>query len=186
MSITKHRCRECEKIFDAEKSNARFCSSSCRQRDYRRRHAVKFKKQAETIKGQAETIKLHTRVMTAVIPDPKTIEKISCEVGKDLTECKRPDGSHLYTDMDLWILVSRLASVGFTGRIQNYASAFGPLLLSVLNTNQLSMDLISDFAQRFKCKFDDVRRSSSYIHTKEDGSEDETIIEQYASLAYSR
>ena len=61
MSITKHRCRECEKIFDAEKSNARFCSSSCRQRDYRRRHAVKFKKQAETIKTQTEVISKITK-----------------------------------------------------------------------------------------------------------------------------
>jgi hypothetical protein len=114
------------------------------------------------------------------------IKKVSNEVGKDLTECKRPDGSHLYTETDLWILVAKLVQVGFTGKIQNFASASGPPLLSVLNTNQLSMNLISDFERRFQCKFDDVRRSSPYVHAADDGSEDEILIDRYASMEYSR
>jgi len=175
------KCNQCGIEYVAKSTKSQFCSNACKGVNWHSRRNDYQK----TIKAKDKTIEIQAKAIRAILPDPATIEKVSCEVGKDLTECKRPDGSHLYTELDLWILVSKLANIGFTGRV-SFASASGPPLLSVLSTNQTSMELISDFERRFQCKFDDVRRSSPYVHAKEDGSEDEVLINRYAELQYSR
>ena len=105
--------------------------------------------------------KATTKARTQAIPTQaiKTIiAEVAESIGKDLTECKRPDGTHLYTDQDLWILLSRINKVVF----QEDSGS----VLSKWSTDTICNDLISDFEQRFDCKFDDVKKANklSLIH----------------------
>lgn len=174
-------CDHCHKPFVASLPFARFCDPKCKAQWHRDKRVADT---ASIIQSQGVMIRTQAKILRQVIPDPDLVKKVSCETGKDLTECKRPDGSHLYTETDLWILVSKLAEVGYNPIYRNSVPASGPSLLSVLHINQVSQELIWDFERRFKCRFDDVRRSNHYIHTN--GSDDEEIIKKYAQLQYSR
>ena len=165
----------CKDPFVGKKSDARFCSGKCRARYSRENKDSNYQ---ETIKAQARTIKSQAGVMRAAIPDPVKVEKVSNEVGKDLTECKRPDGSHLYTDTDLWILIAKINQLVFSENTGH--------LLSHLDTNAKAEALIRDFEKRFDCKFDDVKTANPKVRPGTNDAENETLIIKYASLEYSR
>ena len=113
-----------------------------------------------------------------MLPDTEgLVEKVSSETGKDLTECKRPDGSHLYTEQDLWILIARLAELAFNEYPGN--------LLSVFHTDDVADGMIRDFERRFDCKFADVKKANPNIRPGGSNVENENLIIQYASLEYS-
>lgn len=75
---------------------------------------------------------------------------VSSIMGKDLTECKRPDGQHLYTYEDLCILTARLIR-------QIYSPGSEVALFNKFS----EMGIIEDFEHRFKCRFDDTRKANS-------------------------
>ena len=106
------------------------------------------------------------------------IAEVAESIGKDLTECKRPDGTHLYTDQDLWILLSRINKVVF----QEDSGS----VLSKWSTDNICNDLISDFEQRFDCKFDDVKKANKEIKPGKTDKENRDIILRYSHLKYSR
>jgi hypothetical protein len=117
-----------------------------------------------------------------IVPDIKYLNsRISGELesvtGKDLTECKRPDGRRFYTDKDLWILYSLLL----------HSIRAEPRLITVLvsgpwdESNTIGK-LILDFEHRFECKFDDVKRSNPNIKF----SDSMQITANYPNLNYSR
>jgi hypothetical protein len=111
--------------------------------------------------------------MRAVLPDPARFMKVSEKVGKDLGECKRPEGDHLYTEKDLWILVARIAKLVFETPDD---------LMQDLSAHAL----IKDFEKRFDCKFDDVKSANRGIRPGATDAENETLVMKYASLFYSR
>jgi len=164
-------CIVCHKRFVAKKKGTQFCSNVCRAK-YSRDNRLKL------IKDQGTVIRTQATMLRTIAPDPVKVKKVSCAVGKDLTECKRPDGSHLYTDQDLWILIARINQLVF-------AEGSGSLL-SQLDTNMRAEALIRDFEKRFDCKFDDVKRANPRIRPGGTDAENETLIIKYASLAYSR
>lgn len=178
------KCEQCEKPYVAKKSNSRFCSSACRARWNREhpsdptRKKPKFTVLNEVIEAQRRVIQSNAGIAAAVMPDPVKVKKVSCEVGKDLTECKRPDGSHLYTEQDLWILIAKINQLVFAEGTGN--------LLSELDTNMRAEALIRDFEKRFDCKFDDVKSANQGIRPGTTDAENETLIVKYASLSYSR
>lgn len=107
------------------------------------------------------------------------IQNVSNVVGKDLSDCKRADGQHLYTDIDLRILISYLIR-----HVYNPGSEV-PLF------NQFTlMDTIKEFEHRFECKFDDVRKASNHVKISVDmGTTPEEhwlLANKYSSLKYSR
>jgi hypothetical protein len=121
-----------------------------------------------------------TIVGTKVIDDSTIVaaQELSAITGKDLTECKRPDGQHLYTDQDLWILLSRINKV-VLGRD---ASS----LLSTWDGQIISEELIRDFEQRFDCKFRDIQKVNPHIKPGKTDQENWDIASKYAHLKYSR
>jgi hypothetical protein len=185
----ENKCIVCNQPFVSKRAGGKYCSGACRARYSREKKEAKYQ---EVIKSQAETIKTQAKIITKVIPDPgpavvkEIVQDLSCKTGKDLTECKRPDGTHLYTDQDLWILIAKLLEVGFTGTIRNYLPA-GEDFLHAMHVDRLSQDLISDFERRFSCKFDDVRRNTQYI-VQQDRTEAEeaALLNKYVNLRYSR
>jgi hypothetical protein len=185
----ENKCLECKQPFVSKKAGSKFCSGACRARYAREKKEAEYQ---VVIKSQVETIKTQAKIITRVMPDPGPavtkgiVEDVSCKTGKDLTECKRADGTHLYTEQDLWILIAKLLKVGFTGTIRNYLPA-GEDFLHAMYVDRLSQDLISDFERRFSCKFDDVRRNTQYIVQKDRTEEEEkALISKYVSLSYSR
>jgi len=94
--------------------------------------------------------------------------------GKDLTECKRPDGKHFYTELDIRILLARII-------IETYQPRSEVALFNQFNI----MDLIADFEHRFKCRFDEVRQANQHIRTGKTLQEHCSFAEKYAHLQYS-
>ena len=112
---------------------------------------------------------------TQVIPDQVTVKKVSSKVGKDLTECKRPDGSNQYTDQDIFILLSRIMDYTYKPKSE------------VVLFNQFDiMDLIADFERRFQCKFDEVRKANQHIQPGKTFEEHQIFANMYRSLQYSK
>jgi hypothetical protein len=107
----------------------------------------------------------------------KTVKNLSGETGKNLSECTRPDGSKLYTEQDVWILLSKLYQATQNEDPGN--------LLSVFNTNDLVSSLIKDFERRFSCKFEDVKKAHPNVHPGTTNVENYKLIKDYASLNYS-
>jgi len=167
----ERKCVQCHRPFVGRISYAKFCSGKCKAKWHR-------DNKDNVIKAQTRTLKSQAKVMAAVIPDPATVEKVSCEVGKDLTECKRPDGSHLYTDTDLWILIARINQLVFNEGTGSF--------ISQLDTDMKATALIRDFEKRFECKFDEVKSSNPGIRPGKNDVENETLVVKYASLHYSR
>lgn len=109
----------------------------------------------------------------------KGITQVASEITcKDLSECKRPDGQHLYTDQDLWILLSRISKVILQSDTGN--------LLSRWDSEYSCHDLIRDFEQRFECKFSEVTQANQHIKPGKTDIENWHIASKYAHLKYSR
>jgi hypothetical protein len=179
-----NKCIECGRNFTSTRNDARFHSGACRAKWNR-------ENRKNLIKAQAEIISTQAKIITKVMPDPgpaaiqKVVKDLSCKTRKDLTECKRPDGTHLYTDQDLWILIAKLCQIGYKGSIRNFCPA-GEDLLAVMNTNRVSQELIWDFERRFQCKFDDVRCNNQYIIQDRTRAEEDELLRKYEGLSYSR
>jgi len=172
------RCIVCKKEFIAKKKGTQFCSNICRAQYSRDNKLKLIKDQGEIIETQKRVLKSNARITAAVMPDPVKVAKVSCEVGKDLTECKRPDGSHLYSDQDLWILIARINQLVFN---ENSGT-----LLGQMDTNMKAEALIRDFEKRFDCRFDDVKRANPKVRPGSTDAENESLIIKYAELHYSR
>ncbi len=166
------KCIVCQKEFVAKKKGTRFCSNVCRAQYSRDNRLRLIQSQRNVIRSQAGVMKA---VMPAFVkPAAVMVEKVSEKVGKDLTECKRPDGDHLYTEKDLWILIARIVKIVFEH-----------------DGNDLMQDvkahsLIKDFEKRFKCRFDDVKSSHPSVRPGKTDAENERLIVEYVSLQYSR
>jgi hypothetical protein len=95
--------------------------------------------------------------------------------GKDLSECKRPDGKHFYTDLDIRILLAKIITETYQPRSE------------VALFNQFNiMDLIEDFEHRFKCSFSEVRQANQHIRTGKTLQEHHAFAEKYGSFKYSK
>ena len=181
--ISTKRCIVCEKVFKSFRSDTKTCSEACRSKLYRQRHGTSVKAQAKIIQTQAKIIETISPVpdrITDVAKSPllKPIQELSVIVGKDLAECKRPDGKHFYTDNDLRILYSLLL---FTIRTE-------PKLITVLATGPYDDSntigkLIQDFERRFECKFWDVKKANPHIHFNQENMD---LTDKLPNLNYSR
>ena len=104
---------------------------------------------------------------------------VSENTAKDLSECKRTDGEHLYTDIDLRILISYLIS-----------HTYNPGSEVALFNQFTLMDIIEDFEHRFECKFKDIRKANYHGKISVDmGTTPEEhwlFANKYSSLKYSR
>jgi hypothetical protein len=135
----------------AKRAGSHCCSNRCRAKLSRDKHKV-------FVEAQSEMIRTQTMVLGKVISDPDkvvesvpadgVVQELSCKVGKDLTECKRPDGTHLYTDKDLYTLRKEIHDLLLNTDEGN--------LLSVMNTNQMCQELIWKFEREFKCRFESL------------------------------
>jgi hypothetical protein len=182
-------CEICRKKYVATRKGSKVCGSICRAQKARNKHMNTFNTQKEIIESQANVIDKVLPRVTGIdrLPNigkspllkPINIEPITKELskvtGKNLTECKRPDGEHLYTDQDIKILLGRII-------IDTYQPRSEVALFNKFNI----MDLIEDFEHRFKCKFDDVKRSNSHIQTGTTAKEHYAFAQKYAHLHYSR
>jgi len=110
------------------------------------------------------------------IPSPK-IQYVTNVEGKDLSECVRLDGQHLYTETDIKILLAKLI----------YHVYFS-LAESQLLDHFAKMDLIEDFEKRFNCAFRDITKANSNIQIQMGETDKEHIefMNKYIHLKYSR
>jgi hypothetical protein len=106
------------------------------------------------------------------------IKEISKVIGKDLMECKRPDGQHFYTDTDLLILLARISRIELNTEIGN--------LIDLWDNHTITRNLIQDFERRFETKFDDIKQANPNIKTGKMDRENRQLVSKYASLNYSR
>ena len=175
--ISKHRCVVCEKIFKAQRSDAKTCSNACRAKLTREKRKNVFKTQTKiinTVSSRLAPVQVSSKLSQPVIQDIPSIASIS---GKDLTECKRPDGKHFYTDKDLWILYSLLLHV-----VRSQPKLITILAIGPYDDSNIIGQLIMDFERRFECKFGDVKRSNPHIHF----SDSIDVTTKYTNLDYSR
>ncbi len=112
---------------------------------------------------------------TQEIPDLVTIKNVSSEVGKDITEYKRPDGSYLYTDQDVKLLLSRI--IDHINRPKSEVPLFNKFDFD---------DLIADFELRFHCKYYEVRNANQHIQAGETIEDRQKFANKYRSLKYSK
>ena len=187
-------CEVCQKIYIATRKGSHVCSNLCRAQKSREKHS----------KLQPKVIRYRSAVIDLLTPkpeplknvanfvhlenadnkhkpkiDPVITQELSNLTGKDLTECKRPDGDHLYTYEDLCLLTAKLIR-----QILNPGSEVA------LFNKFAEMDLIADFESRFKCRFDDVRKANNHGKISiEMGNTFESynaFYMKYAGLKYSR
>jgi hypothetical protein len=92
--------------------------------------------------NDSSTPVIHSKVDLSTVVITQGLSEVT---GKDLSECKRPDGKHFYTDQDLWILISRISRV----ILQSDTSS----VMSKWDAQQSCYDLIRDFEKRFECSF---------------------------------
>ena len=112
---------------------------------------------------------------TQVNPDQGTIKKVISEVGKDITEYKRPYVSHQYTDQDVKILLSRI--IDHINRPKSEVPLFDKFDYN---------DLIADFELRFHCKFYEVKKANQHIQAGETFEERQKFATKFRSLKYSK
>lgn len=125
-------------------------------------------KATPTVKSIAKSI-----AKSIVIPTP-VIKDITNIFGKDLSECKRPDGKHFYTNQDICILLAKII-------VETYQPRSEVALFNQFNI----IDLIEDFEHRFKCSFREVRQANQHIRTGKTLQEHRAFAERYAHLQYS-
>lgn len=145
----------------------------------------------ETVQAQGNIIRTQGTVINTVLPDylfdsnyhseQKITEKLSAETGKDLTECKRADGKHLYTKQDIFILLAKISRVNWGLSAQPQVAD----LLPWFNADRITRSIIADFESRFECKFDEIKRANSAIRP-ESNEEYISLIRRYENLKYSR
>jgi len=147
----------------------------------REAHKMLYKTIDTTVVSNLEAIVKPAVIDNSNHPDTK-VKPITMELSAitrtDLSECKRADGFHLYTDQDLWILLGRINRVILSSDTSN--------LLSKWDTENICQDLIHDFEQRFECKFGDVRKVNQNINPGKTDIENGEIASRYAHLKYSR
>jgi uncharacterized Zn-finger protein len=141
----------------------------------REAHKMLYKTVVSTVVDDSSNVVNTTVTDSSNVPITKVASEIT---GKDLSECKRPDGKHFYTDQDLRILTARLI-------LQTYNSTTEVPLFSQFEF----MDIIADFESRFKCRFDDVRKANNHGKISVDMGttppEHITFAKEYGSLKYS-
>lgn len=139
---------------------------------------LRVQSQNDYLKKSVEMVKTSIEPDGLIVPS-SIIQNVSNVIGMDLSECKRPDGNHFYTDTDLRILTSLLIN-------QTHKPGSDVDLL-----NQFTyMDLIADFELRFKCRFDDVRKANNRGKISVDMGttleEHLLFANKYSSLNYSK
>lgn len=103
------------------------------------------------------------------------VTKVTSDIGIKLNESVHLK-SNLCTELDLKILLGKICRLVFSE--ENYNC------LSVMNTNRLSSELISDFERRFKCKFPDIKMAFPNLRPAGTDSENLKYI-SFADLRYS-
>lgn len=184
-------CKVCGKPFEYRSSKGIFCSDACQKKDQRLREKNNTSLLRETVTAQSGMIKTQGVVINTVLPDylfdsnyhseQKITEKLSAETGKDLTECKRPDGKHLYTKQDIFILLAKISKVNWGLPAQPQVAD----LLPWFNADRITRSIIADFERRFECKFDEIKRANSDIRP-ESNEEYISLMKRYENLKYSR
>jgi len=130
-----------------------------------------------TVEATAETTATPTAktiAKTRVISTAVITQDLADISGKDLSECKRPDGKHFYTNQDICILLAKII-------VETYQPRSDVALFNQFNI----MDLIEDFEHRFKCSFNEVRQVNQHIRTGETLEEHRAFAEKYVHLQYS-
>jgi hypothetical protein len=186
-------CVVCDKTYVATRKGSHCCSNICRaqyDRNRKSKQLKQFKTQSNVIRNQSAIIDLLTPKPVDIKPVVNTqksrdleskvlIQELSIVTGKDLTECKRPDGDHLYTYEDLCLLTAKLIR-----------QILNPGYEVDLFNKFAEMDLIEDFESRFKCRFNDVRKANNHSKISvEMGNTFESynaFYMKYAGLKYSR
>lgn len=181
-------CVVCDKTYVATRKGSHCCSNVCRAQYDRNKKS----KLLERFKTQARVVRTQSEVINLLKPKPKpnvanklpleskvVIQELSNVTGKDLSECKRPDGQHLYTYEDLCLLTAKLIR-----------QIYSPGSEVALFNKFTEMDIIEDFEHRFQCRFDDVRKANSHTKVSDEmGNTFEThqaFYLKYAGLKYSR
>lgn len=202
IKVSKDRtCQVCKNTFQGNKK-ALYCSDACRLKAFRSRKNTDTSLLRETVTAQSKVIHDQSKMIDTVLPtylfDPRyhaeqkridklttqaekdkakkdIVEKLSAKTGKDLTECKRPDGKHLYTDRDLLILIARL-----TRETIRWQSGH---IMDIMAGYQNYDNAIKLFENIFDCTFDDVKKANPDF---EIGKTKGDLIQQYANLEYSK
>jgi hypothetical protein len=176
-------CEICGAQYIATRKGSRVCSNVCRSQKSRNKHSKQFKVQSKVIRTQTEVINILTPKPDVAnklpLESEVVIQELSSVTGKDLTECKRPDGQHLYTYEDLCILTAKLIR-----------QVYNPGSEVALFNKFTEMDVIEDFEHRFKCRFDDTRKANSngklYEELGRTFEAHNAFYLKYAGLKYSR
>jgi hypothetical protein len=176
-------CEVCGAQYIATRTGSHVCSNVCRAQKFRDKHSKTFKTQKKVIRTQAEVINLLTPKPNVVnmlpLESKVVIQELSNVTGKDLAECKRPDGQHLYTYEDLCLLTAKLIR-----QIYNPGSEVA------LFNKFTEMDIIEDFEHRFQCRFDDVRKANSHAKVSDEMGNTfeahQAFYMKYAGLKYSK
>lgn len=116
-----------------------------------------------------------------LVKKPALLFTKQLDVGLDLSECKRPDSTHLYTELDLWILIGRICQTVLNEDKSNPIS-----ILGYGGSMDVRDVLIRDFERRFECKFDEIVKANPDVRPGANDHENYRIATKYASLKYSR
>lgn len=117
-------------------------------------------------------VKARAKVKTPIL------QRASKIAGKDLTDCRRPDGQHLYTITDLHILMGRICQTVLNTDMSN--------LIGKWDTDDIVQQMITDFEHKFECTFRDVKKANPDVRPGKNDAENRVIASRYASLKYSR
>ena len=101
--------------------------------------------------------------------------KVTIDICNDFSESGYLK-SNLCTELDIKILMGKICRLVFSESSHN--------LLSVMDTNRLSFELILDFERRFECKFSDIKKAFPNLRPAVTDSENRKYI-SYADLSYS-
>jgi len=118
-----------------------------------------------------------TPIVTKAINN--SIANLSNVVGKDLTECVRPDGQHFYTEKDLRILCALILH-----SLRAEPSQIMKVAMKEWDVSSVIGKLVLDFEKRFECKFNDAMVANKHISPFAD--DNMKITDKYDSLEYSR
>jgi hypothetical protein len=169
-------CIVCERKYQAHTKNSKCCSANCRVALSNKKRLEKAIVNAGGIsEQQKELLTVQEKRVSEVVK--KEIPVISNVVGKDLSECKRPDGKHLYTELDILIMMARIIRCVFKHDISNPITILG---------GEQPDNIIADFERRFQCKFSDIKKANPNIKPANNDAGNAAIMNKYAHLNYSR
>ena len=145
----------------------------------------------QTVKAQSGIIKNQGKVIKTVMPEfvetsveetePEKMGKQLIETSADLSDHTSQPNKSLYTKQDLYILMAKLATT-------NWGQPVSPgvaNLLTYLNAQKVTDNLIADFERRFQCKFEETKQANPEDMHGGDNDYWHEIIEQYSKLPYS-